>query len=296
MDEKKAQNEYPAQWRLLRSGRSRGAYNMALDEALWQHYADALAKDERPAPILRLYGWQPAALSLGYAQRAEREVDFEACARLGIEWVRRPTGGRAILHDHTELTYSLIGASDDPHFSGGVLESYRKISGALVAGVARLGVVAQLAGKERRGDKEAVSAACFDAPSAYEVTWEGRKIIGSAQARRGGAILQQGTILLGVDVEKLFAVLKPPPRTNRSEAIAQVAARLVSIEQARHTLVTYAEAEEAFAQAFAAHFGVKLLNYQPSETEASLTQQLESAKYDNPTWNLARQRPVPAWH
>src|SRR5215213_5352705 len=166
---------------------------MALDEALWQEFAASLERSEQPAPILRFYGWQPAALSLGYAQRAEREVNFKACEEMGIEWVRRPTGGRAILHDHAELTYSLVGSVEDPQFSGGVLESYRKISGALVEGLRRLGVEAEMAEKDRRGHADALTSACFDAPSAYEITWQGRKIIGSAQARQRGALLQQGT-------------------------------------------------------------------------------------------------------
>ena len=155
---------------------------MALDEALLQHYVNSLVKGEHPAPTLRFYGWQPPCLSLGYAQRAEREVDFEGCTRLGVDWVRRPTGGRAILHDWSELTYSLTAMEHEPYLKGGVLESFRKISGALVEGLHRLGVEAETAGKEARG---ASTAACFDAPSAYEITFGGRKLIGSAQARTG---------------------------------------------------------------------------------------------------------------
>ncbi|HEX2911215.1 MAG TPA: lipoate--protein ligase family protein [Chloroflexia bacterium] len=289
------ENAFPPEWRLLRSGRNRGAYNMAHDEALWQIYADKLAAGEAPAPVLRLYGWEPAALSLGYAQRAEREVNFEACARLGVDWVRRPTGGRAILHDEMELTYGLIAACDDPRFNGGVLESYRKISGALLEGLNRLGVQAELAGKDKRGEDGALTAACFDAPSAYEITWQGRKIIGSAQARRGNVLLQQGTILLAVDVEKLFTVLNPPARGTLEEAIAQVSSRLTSIEEARGQSVSFLEAEEAFAAGFAAHFGNLLQESQPDTVEIELTHQLMQAKYDNPAWNMERQRPAPAF-
>ena len=289
------EKEYLANWRVIRSGRNPGAYNMALDEALWQQFGDRLEAGQTPAPVLRLYGWEPAALSLGYAQRAEREVDFEACERLGVDWVRRPTGGRAILHDFGELTYSLVAACDDPHFSGGVLESYRKISGALVKGLSNLGVAAELAGKERRGAEGAGTAACFDAPSAYEVTWQGRKIIGSAQARRKEVLLQQGTILLTVDLEKLFTVLKPPARSNRAEAIAQLAARLTSIGEARGGPVSFNEAEEAFAAAFADHFEVKLTPALPGPAETALAQQLTTTKYANLAWNMERQRPNPAF-
>lgn len=289
------EKKYSTNWRLIRSGRHPGAYNMALDEALWQQFGGQVEAGQTPAPVLRLYGWEPAALSLGYAQRAEREVDFEACERLGVDWVRRPTGGRAILHDRGELTYSLVAACNDPHFSGGVLESYRKISGALVKGLGNLGVAAELAGKERRGADGAVTAACFDAPSAYEVTWQERKIIGSAQARRKDVLLQQGTILLTVDLEKLFTVLKPPARSSRAEAIAQVASRLTSIEEARGGPVSFSQAEEAFAVAFAEHFEVNLSPASPGAAEIALAQQLTLAKYANLAWNMERQRPTPAF-
>ena len=261
---------------------------MALDEALWQNYATQLEAGLRPPAILRFYGWQPAALSLGYSQRAEREVDFEACARLGIDWVRRPTGGRAILHDEGELTYSLVAACDDPRFEGGVLESYRKISGALVEGLARLGVEAELASKDRRGSQNALSAACFDAPSAYEVTWQGRKLIGSAQARQHGVLIQQGTILLSVDVTRLFAVLRSD---DRAGAVAQVSRRLVSIEEARGRAVSFEESQAAFLAAFAAHYAAPLIESEPDETESGLATRLVAAKYANPVWNMTRQRP-----
>ncbi|MEI6043292.1 MAG: lipoate--protein ligase family protein [Chloroflexota bacterium] len=282
-------------WHLIRSGRQNGAYNMALDEALLQNYAHSLEKGEEPAPTLRFYGWQPPCLTLGYAQRAEREVDFEGCARLGVDWVRRPTGGRAILHDWGELTYSLTALVHNPFLQGGILDSYRQISGALVEGLRRLGVDAETAGREVRGEESATTAACFDAPSAYEITFGGRKLIGSAQARRSGALLQQGTILLTVDVPRLFTVLKPPPRQTKEAAIAQVTARLTSIEEARHRSVSFEEAESAFAAAFAAHFQVALVEDSVRPAEEALTAQLLQEKYANPAWNLERQRPRPAF-
>ncbi len=268
---------------------------MALDEALWQHFAAQTEAGAQPGPILRFYGWQPAALSLGYAQRAEREVNFKACEELGVEWVRRPTGGRAILHDFAELTYSLVGSIEDPQFSGGVLESYRKISGALVEGLRLLGVEAEMAEKDRRGHADAITSACFDAPSAYEITWQGRKIIGSAQARQHGAFLQQGTILLSVDVDKLFRVLELPARLDRAKTIAQVARRLTSIEEARRRTVSYEEAQQAFSQGFATHFGIALPQNELNSAEAALALELQAAKYDNLAWNMERQRPVPAF-
>jgi lipoyl(octanoyl) transferase len=281
--------------RILRTGRQPGAFNMALDEALWQNFARARQNNERPLPILRLYGWQPAALSLGYAQRAEREVDFAACERLGIGWVRRPTGGRAILHEATELTYSFVSAIEDERFGGSVLESYRKLSGALVSGLAKLGIAAQLAGKDKRGGDGDNTAACFDAPSAYEVTVGGRKIIGSAQARRENILLQQGTILLEVDVPKLFEVLKPPLRLSREQAIEQVGSRLTAINPVAGRKVSFEEAENAFAAAFVEQFRLTGVEDTANAAELEIARDLETAKYANPAWNMERQRPVPAF-
>lgn len=284
------------QFRLLQTGFQSGAFNMALDEALWETFASQVAAGANPAPILRFYGWQPTALSLGYAQRADKEVNFEACTALGIDWVRRPTGGRAILHEPTELTYSLITSNHDPRFSGGVLESYRKISAALVAGLERLSIAPEVADKDKRGADSSSTAACFEAASAYEITWDGKKIIGSAQARRGNILLQQGTILLAVDVAKLFEVLKTPPRLTKAEAISQVSAKLTSIKEAAGRSVTFDEAVKAFSAAFAGCFSAQLVADEPSQTEKELANRLIGSKYSNLAWNLQRQRPTPAFN
>jgi len=269
---------------------------MALDEALLEEFLAAQQRGETPPPILRFFGWQPACLSLGYAQKVEREVDLAGCERLGIDWVRRPTGGRAILHETSELTYSLVAATDDPLLQGGILESYRKISEALLAGLQRLGVGAEAAGDEQRKvSRNPATAACFDAPSAYEITSNGRKVIGSAQARRGNALLQQGTILLTVDVARLFTALKPPPRLTRETAIAQVESRLNSLSAALGRDISYAEAETAFIAGFAEHFKLNFSQSQPTPAETARTNNLVTEKYANPAWNMTRQRPAPVW-
>jgi lipoate-protein ligase A len=282
-------------WRLIRSGHNSGAWNMALDEALLESYLAQHRNNEKPLPIIRFYSWQPACLSLGYAQRAEREVDFDGCTALAIDWVRRPTGGRAILHESSELTYSVIATGDEPGIAGGILESYRRISNALLIGLKNLGIEASLAGKEN-AKVVANTAACFDAPSAYEVTYQGRKVIGSAQARRGDGMLQQGTILVSVDMERLFTALKPPPRLNRTEAIEQVGARLISISQILGSEIAFEEIEKAFISGFAEGLGVNLLEDTVTSSESELATRLVTEKYNNPAWNMTRQRPSPIFH
>ena len=166
-----------------------GFYNMALDMAL----ADAV-RQGRSAATVRFYGWNPPAISLGYNQRAG-EIDPAACAAAGIDVVRRPTGGRAVFHKD-EFTYSVAAREDHPLLGGTVLETYRTIAGALIAGLRGLGIEAEMvkSGAGAPGGQRAAS--CFAAAGRYEVTVNGRKIIGSAQRRIDGVILQQGSLLL----------------------------------------------------------------------------------------------------
>src|SRR6478672_13816005 len=126
-----------ARWRILTSYDMPGAYHMALDEVLLESVIAG------GAPVVRFYTWQPATLSLGVNQHIG-EINRDECDNRGIGLVRRLTGGRAVLHQH-ELTYSVIARDNDPRVSGGVIESYRKISGALVLGLQSLGVDVSLA-------------------------------------------------------------------------------------------------------------------------------------------------------
>lgn len=181
-----------ANWRLLFDQPSHAAWNMAADEAMLV----ALSNGEI-LPTLRFYGWNPPAVSIGYFQKLNTEIDIAACAEQGIDVVRRLTGGRAVLHE-AELTYSLVVREDTPNIPTSVTESYLFFSRAIVAGLQQLGVTAQMQQPEpqRRQIRSVSSAACFDAPSHYEITVGGRKLVGSAQVRRDGVLLQHGSILL----------------------------------------------------------------------------------------------------
>ena len=154
-------------WRLLRHGPATGAENMAIDEAITMAIAEGLVP-----PTLRFYAWTPPCVSMGRNQKVA-EVDAARCAARGYGIVRRPTGGRAILHTD-ELTYSVIAAPDHPLMAGLVLDSYLRLSVGLVAGLTRLGIAAEPApGTNRPGPD--VSAACFEVPSAYEIVAGTRK-------------------------------------------------------------------------------------------------------------------------
>ena len=267
-------------WRLILDDAADGFTNMAVDEAI----LEAHLANEAP-PTVRVYLWRPACLSIGYFQRVAKEVDEEGCRRLGVDWVRRPTGGRAILHD-VELTYSVVAREGDATVEGGVLESYRKISTALVAGLRRLGAPAEMAPEKTRGPGLG-SAACFDAPSAYEVTIHGRKVIGSAQVRRGGALLQHGAILLEVDVARQVGVLQPPPGMTAAQLGEVLAPRLISLGQALGRPVAAAELAVALRAGFEEAWDLPLQEGELTPGERERVVALRE-KYASSAWNRRR--------
>ena len=171
-------------WRLLVDGAADGATNMSIDEAILHSVAAG------QSPTLRFYQWNPPTISLGYTQSA-------ALVDSPLDVVRRITGGRTVLHQH-ELTYMICIPADDWRVKDGVLASYRRISAGLAAGLRQLGVELDAVGVDVRANRD--SAACFDQPSASEIVVRGRKLIGSAQTRRRGVVLQHGSIPLYGDV------------------------------------------------------------------------------------------------
>jgi lipoate-protein ligase A len=179
-------------WRLLLSPADDGARNMALDEALMSRAR------ETGEFTLRVYSWAAPTLSLGRNQSARRVYDLERIRARGLRVVRRPTGGRAILH-HREITYSVTAPAAD---AGDLRESYDRINRVLVAGLRRLGVQPEIAAPAGRAPAPG-PAPCFDAPSAGELVLGGRKLAGSAQWRSEGALLQHGSILVEDDQSTL---------------------------------------------------------------------------------------------
>ena len=153
-----------------------GASNMAVDCAI----LDAVAGGDQPA-TLRLYGWRPFCLSLGYGQRT-RDVDRDALAARGWDLLRRPTGGKAILHGD-ELTYSLCLPLTHPLAAEDIIESYRRISAGLLRALEMLGLTADAPRQGERVRGVDPGPVCFEMPSHYEISLGGRKLIGSAQLR-----------------------------------------------------------------------------------------------------------------
>lgn len=179
-------------WRFLTTSPAPGAENMAVDEALMER---ARATGEW---TLRVYAWSTPTISLGRNQTAVGRYDLERIEQRGLGVVRRPTGGRAILHDR-EVTYSVTA----PTAAAGELgESYRRINRLLLAALHQLGVGASVASPTTRAVPPGMSP-CFDEPAAGELVVEGRKLAGSAQWRMDGALLQHGSILVADDQSSL---------------------------------------------------------------------------------------------
>jgi lipoate-protein ligase A len=265
---------------------------MALDEALLDSVI--VGAD----PVLRFYTWEPATLSLGVNQPLG-EVDPAECERRGFGLVRRLTGGRAVLHG-PELTYSVIVPENDPRVSGGVVESYRKISAALVTGLRLRGadvVLAEpsralhraLAEARRLGELDGESdgshgAVCFDAASDYELTAGGKKLVGSAQARRGGALLQHGSILLDIDWDAWVSVFRYRTGEGRERAALKLPTRMTSLSHELGRPVSPGEAKAALQEGFAGAFGIVLAPGEPTVDEASAAQWLAAEKYGTDSW------------
>ena len=257
-------------WRLLVDAPTNGASNMAVDEVL----LDGVASGSAP-PTVRFYGWAPPCLSLGYFQSFD-VVNVDGCRTLGVDVVRRPTGGRAILHDR-ELTYSvalplrLLG--DDR----ALLPSYHRLSLALEAGLRQLGAPVVLAPESAAHAVPDQGPICFDRPSAHEILLHGRKLVGSAQVRRATAILQHGSILIEPRLDRLRSCLRLP--SGEAGRVEDGVAGLAEVGDFAPTTIA-----AALADAFAQEFGVRLIPGQLRPDERSAADGLVASKYASLAW------------
>jgi lipoate-protein ligase A len=267
------------QWRLINDSLAAGAWNMAVDEAIMRAVAA-----KRQLPTLRFYGWQPACLSLGYGQRAS-DMNPVTLAAHGWHCVRRTTGGRAILHTD-EMTYSLTVPLDDVLAQGDVMESYRLISRGLLAGLQLLG--AQPQSEPMPAGVKAVDPVCFETPSHYEITVQGKKLIGSAQARRGAGLLQHGTLPLTGDIARICDALVYESVAAREASKAHVRERAITLEDALGREVSWDEAVGEMMRGFSGTFDVELVGGRLSPEEQAEAKRLEAEIYGAESWTLRR--------
>jgi lipoate-protein ligase A len=278
------------QWRFIKSQSNTPAFNMAIDEAIMHE----VAAGESP-PTIRFYRWQPATLSIGYFQSALKELDLEKVNEKKVGLVRRPTGGRAVLHDQ-ELTYSIILPETYPELSQSVTESYRMLSMGLVAGFKRLGLQADMVNLSNNDGGNQMSslgsAACFDSPSWYELVVEGQKIAGSAQVRQKGVVLQHGSVLLNMDIDLLFELLQFSDESIRTKMKKIFATKAVAINdllvQAGKQEIGLDQLEESFEFGMAEGLNVTFIEGTLTEAEQKRAEQLVNEKYGNDSYTLKK--------
>jgi lipoate-protein ligase A len=266
------------EWRLVATGEHDGPTNMAIDEAILLSVSE-----RRSPPTIRFYAWRPPCASIGYAQSMRGAIDLEACRERGYNWVRRPTGGRAVLHID-ELTYSVAAPQDNPRVHGDILTSYRRLSRGIAAGLCYLGAeVRQAEGRDARGDE---SAACFDVPSQYEVTAMGRKLVGSAQVRRRGIVLQHGALPLRGDVARLADVLQLS-ETSRAALRAKLRARAITVDEVLGRPISWQQVAEALAAGFSEALRLTLVRGDLTAHELATATRLQ-VHYAGDEWTFSR--------
>lgn len=242
-------------WRFLNTGYHNGAYNMELDESL----AQSLVQGNGPATV-RVYGWTPPAISLGWNQRID-EIDTAKARSHSIDVVRRPTGGRAILHS-AELTYSVTMVTAGKN----ILAVYNDISRALVCGLRLLGVEASLEKSQPHFPtlyQSPSSVACFSSSARYEIQIGGKKLAGSAQRRYVGVhgeevVLQHGSLLLGPDHRQLVDFLRFNRESDRRVLFDEIELRTTDLYTELGRVIPFDEAAEAIRTGFEEAWGIRL--------------------------------------
>jgi lipoate---protein ligase len=237
--------------RLLETGHNSAYFNMALDQVLMSNVDETI-------PILRLYGWKPAAVSIGYFQNLEEEVNVRACKNLGIDIVRRMTGGGAVLHEH-ELTYSFI----TKKYPTNIMESYKLICEPVVMCLKDLGFNAQFF-------------------PLNDIIVDNKKVSGNAQTRKRNILLQHGTILLDVDVDRMFSVLNVPSEKMKDKVIRDVKARVSGLKK------PYDEVAIRLQKSFGQKFEVEIFKDSVKTDEEVGAKIMQKQKYCSYEWNYKR--------
>jgi len=251
------------EWRLLLTKFNDAFTNMSIDEAILIHRS----KNKVPSTI-RLYGWIPPAVSIGYFQSLEDEVDLKKCKELGVDFIRRITGGGAVFHDK-EVTYSCVMPINNPLMPTDILGSYKKICAGLVKGLSHLGIESSFV-------------------PLNDIISNGKKISGNAQTRKFHTILQHGTILIDTDVDKMFSLLKVHSEKLRDKMIKHVKERVTSINAILGKEVDFDKVCDALARGFKEEFNVELIKGELTDSELKLAENIAKERYKNRGWNHKR--------
>ena len=270
------------EWRILPFERAAAAKNMAIDEAVFRKNI----RGESP-PTLRFYGWRSPALSIGYFQDYRKEVDDEACRKFGVEVVRRPTGGKAVLHER-ELTYAVVAGADTGLFPPDILKTYLVIGRCLAEGLAGVGIRAEMKEDGRRPPDGTLPSACFSFPSRYELLVGDRKICGSAQMRSQGAFLQHGSLLTAFDPLRTCEVMLPHRRLE--EEADRLRNAVTSVGEQAGPALDEEGLRRALREGFERTLGIRLREGMLTPGEQALRDELVEKKYGREEWNREGKR------
>jgi lipoate-protein ligase A len=260
------------QWRLVCSPPLPGSWNMAVDEAMLLAHSAGLT-----IPTLRLYRWSPPAVSIGLLQPIE-SISEEACRQLGFNIVRRPSGGGAVLHQH-EITYAVVVDGRVCPEGSSVMATYRWLAKGLTAGLRKLGIEASLSNSNDRNcpSQHHIASFCFARTSAADLTVEGLKLGGSAQARRRHFLLQHGSIPLRLDTETVEQIFGLSGRKN-----------FTCLEEVLEREVSPCEFVEALVAGFSEALGVSFIVSGLTPIELRLAEILFQHKYNTEEWTRER--------
>ena len=239
--------------------------NMAIDESIM-----LAMKEGNAPPTLRLYRWNPSAVSIGTFHGMRDEVDVDFCESKGFDYIRRITGGGAVYHDYDgEITYSILMPKGHRLAPSDILESYRLLCGGIVKALEHLGI-------------ESVFKPINDVDAG------GKKVSGNAMTRRHGCVLQHGTILLDLDVNLMFTILKVPQEKISDKMIADVKERVTSIRDILGRDVQITELQDALTRGFSDALDIELVPGTLSDDEQETATRLAQEKYSTKDWNFSR--------
>ena len=244
-------------WRVIKTITDNGASQMATDEAI----LTARIKGKIPN-TLRFFTWKPPCVTIGFFQDLEEEVNLGKARSMNIDVVRRYTGGGAVLHEY-ELTYSL--AISEKDVSSGIVESYKEICGAIIEALLSIGIKAEF-------------------KPINDIIVGNKKISGNAQTRKSGVVLQHGTILLDLDLEKMFSVLNVPDEKIKDKMIKTAKERVTSLKNELGKNITNKEIEEALIYGFEKKFNIKTEIGELIPEELKHAEKLYKEKYTNNKW------------
>lgn len=254
-------------WRLLKLETHNAFMNMAIDEAILRARIA-----ERVPNTLRFYRWNPSVVSIGKFQKPENEVYLDNCRRLGVDVVRRISGGGTVYHDaEDEVTYSLIAKTEDLGVTD-IAAVYARVYAGIADALRILGITADF----NEGD----------AKNCPNLTVNGKKISGSAQAHKSGIVLQHGTLLLSVDLERMFTVLRVPWAKTCMEVVGVAKNKITSVKEELGHAVSAETANNALSVGFKNAFGIQLTEGELTPFERELAEELCREKYATDDWNF----------